>query len=112
VIGACGIVCDECDIHRAAEDASLAKEIAARFQQRLGTEVAAEDIRCEGCKGARDRHWSPDCWILKCCVDERGLEFCYQCEDFPCPRLAEWASTSPRYTAALERLKKMEGECG
>jgi putative nucleotidyltransferase with HDIG domain len=69
--------------------------------------VSAEDIRCKGCKGDRDRHWSPDCWILTCCVDERGLEFCNQCEVFPCTRLAEWASTSPRYTAALERLKRM-----
>lgn len=112
MIGACGLLCDECNIHRATEDAELAKEISTWFQQELGREVAAEDIRCQGCKGDRGGHWSPDCWILQCCVDQRGLEYCWQCEGFPCPRLAEWGSTSPRYAGALERLKEAkENEC-
>ena len=34
-------------------------------------------------------HWSPDCWILECCVDKKKLEFCYECEDFPCDKLTE-----------------------
>jgi len=107
VIGACGILCDECDIHRATEDTRLAREIAARFEEKLGEPVRVEEIRCEGCRGDRGSHWSPDCWILECCVDDRGLEYCYECESFPCQRLAERASTSPRYGAALERLKRM-----
>ena len=37
-------------------------------------EVKVEDVHCLGRSGDRAKHWSPDCWILKCCVDEKGLE--------------------------------------
>jgi putative nucleotidyltransferase with HDIG domain len=108
VIAACGLICDECDIHRATSDARVAEDMAAWFREEQSLTVAAEEIRCEGCKGDRQRHWSPDCWMLKCCVDQRGLEFCYLCPDFPCQRLLEWSLNSPRYASALERLKKMK----
>ena len=64
--------------------------------------------RCDGCRGDRAKHWSASCWILKCCVDDKGLEFCNKCEDFPCQKLEEWAGKSSRYTVALNRLKDMQ----
>ncbi|HID91028.1 TPA: DUF3795 domain-containing protein [Candidatus Bathyarchaeota archaeon] len=70
-------------------------------------EIKSEGIRCLGCKGDRTEHWSPDCWILKCCVDKKGLGFCHECEDFPCERLEEWAKGSKRYEEALDRIKGM-----
>jgi len=77
------------------------------LKKERGIDLKVEDVRCFGCKGDRSRHWSPDCWILKCCFDEKGLEFCYQCEDFPCERLEEWAEGSERYMEALNRLREM-----
>jgi putative nucleotidyltransferase with HDIG domain len=107
LIGACGLVCDECDICRAGRDADVAERIADWFRREKGVEVAPDDIHCEGCKGDRDRHWSPDCWIVKCCVDDRGLAFCFECDRFPCEDLIEWAGAGDRYKDALERLKRM-----
>jgi len=52
-------------------------------------------------------HWSADCWILKCCVDDKGLQFCYQCDGFPCERLSGRANESKRYDQALYRLHRM-----
>lgn len=108
MIAACGLDCSECDIRRAKDDPGLAQEIIDWFQRELNVEVKPEELRCGWCKGERAHHWSPDCWILGCCVDDKGLEFCFQCEDFPCQELAEWAKRSQRYSDAFERLKGME----
>ena len=46
-----------------------------------------QGMYCRGCRGDRSLHWSPDCPILLCCVDERHLEHCAQCKDFLCETL-------------------------
>ena len=53
-------------------------------------------------------HWSSDCWILRCCVDEKGHKFCYECDVFPCERLSERAEQNDHYGQALDRLKEMK----
>jgi len=108
MIAVCGLVCDTCDIRKAKNDPKLAKEIADWFKKELNKEVKIEDIHCSWCKGDRENHWSPDCWILECCVDNKGLEFCYECEEFPCKKLKDWAKESEVYTKALNRLKEMQ----
>ena len=105
---ACGLNCAECDIFQAADDLEIAQRIVDWFSREQGIRLKPEDVRCEGCKGSREKHWSPDCWILQCCVDDKALEFCCECEDFPCAKLDEWARGSKRYGDALERLKRMK----
>lgn len=108
MIAVCGLDCSGCDIRLATTDKNLAQKIADWFRKNQNEDVKPEDIHCLGCKEDRNRHWSPDCWILKCCVDEKGLEYCYECEDFVCRRLEEWATQSERYQNALERLRQMK----
>jgi hypothetical protein len=87
-------------------DPEFAQEIADWFSDETGREIDLGSIRCEGCRGPRENHWSPNCWILKGCVEYRELESCRACRDFPCQALEEWAATSARYSDALERLKE------
>jgi len=72
-------------------------------------EVLVGGPHCLGCQGDRATHWSADCWILKCCVDDKGLEYCHECGDFACEPLVEWAAQNDRYTEALNRLRGMKG---
>ena len=69
----------------------------------------ARGPHCLGCRGDRSAHWAESCWILKCCVDNKGLEYCYECELFPCARLSEWAEERNQYAEALKRLQQMGG---
>ena len=108
LIAVCGLNCKECDIFHAPNIPEIAQEIVDWLKKERDTEVKIEDIRCSGCKGDRTKHWSPDCWILKCCVDKKGLEFCNQCVDFPCEKLSQWAKGSKGYEEALNRLKEMK----
>jgi len=106
IIAVCGLICNDCDIFKATENPQIAERIQEWFGKR-GKEVRIEDICCDGCKGDRTKHWSGDCPILKCCVDEKGLEYCYECDDFVCERLDEFARGDERYTEAVNRLKSM-----
>jgi len=74
-------------------------------------EALERNMICNGCKGDRSVHWSVSddqmCWILECCVDQRGYVFCSQCEGFPCDRLTEWSKKNDGYAKAFARLKAM-----
>lgn len=108
MIAVCGLQCHKCDILEATNNPRIAQEIADWFKKERNEDVKVENIRCMGCKGDRAGHWSPDCWILQCCVDKWGLDFCHQCDDFPCDRLTQWSKGSERYGEALDRLKGMK----
>jgi hypothetical protein len=115
MIAVCGIDCTNCPLLKASLGDVHAAEGLARWWRSEGwlkeDEGAAEVLRggphCLGCRGERSRHWSANCWILKCCVDDRGLAFCNECDDFACEQLVEWAAQNDSYTEALNRLRRM-----
>jgi hypothetical protein len=114
MIVVCGLACSGCDIRRVPSDAAAAQRVVDWFrdqgwlaQDEGVTEIIQRAMYYKGCRGGRSVHWSPDCWILRCCVDEKGLEFCSKCEEFPCLRLQEWAQ-SGKYARALQRLYSMK----
>ena len=106
-MAACGIECFKCNMFQAITDPKIAQHIAEWFKKERNEEVKPENIHCSECRGERVKHWSSDCWILKCCVDDQGLEFCNVCREFPCARLVDWSKTNQGYAAALNRLKEM-----
>ena len=110
ILAACGLDCTECDILQAANNVKLAIDLADMFIGKSLGDVEVGKMRCGGCKGDRSIHWGADCWILKCCVDGKGLDNCGYCETFPCEGLVEWASLSERYTRALGRLKQIHSQ--
>jgi hypothetical protein len=117
LIAVCGLDCTGCPLLNATTDESAAQDLVGWFKQEgwlkehEGTaELMAQGPYCRGCRGDRSIHWSADCWILKCCVDDKGLEFCYECGSFPCQRLIDWAKQNEHYSQALNRLLRMRQE--
>jgi len=107
LVACCGIDCIACDMRAATQDPKMQQEIARWFKANLGKDIVPGDIGCTWCRGEREGHWSTDCWILKCCMDDRSLKHCSECPDFACGKLEEWAARNGRYTAALVRLRGM-----
>ena len=119
-IAACGLDCESCSIRRIPFDDAALEECIAWFRE-MGwleagegkTEILERGMYCKGCKGDRDVHWSVNddgavsCWILDCCVDRKGHEFCSQCAEFPCDRLVEWSKENESYASAFVRLESM-----
>lgn len=117
LIAVCGLDCGACDIRRAPFDEEAARAVVTWYREQgwleedEGLEQAlARGMYCMGCHGERSLHWSPDCWILQCCVDDRGLQHCSECDVFPCERLREWAGENDGYAQALQRLQRMRAE--
>jgi hypothetical protein len=113
--GVCGLDCEACDIRLVPTDTDAADCVTAWFHE-LGwleeNEGAAELIKremyCRGCREDRSLHWSPDCPLLTCCADERGLEHCAQCEDFACEKVEPFAHDGQaHHREAVERLRQI-----
>lgn len=114
MLAACGLDCQACEIRRAPTDPAAAEVLLKWFRSQGWLsddegmdQVIERKMYCTGCLGSRDTHWSADCWILACCVDDHGLKNCSECEDFACERLVEWAGQNDDYAAALARLRTL-----
>jgi hypothetical protein len=84
----CGIPCFHCPAHLAVSNPEIRKLVA----KTLG--VPEEKAACEGCRPleGRIKVLKPDqqCKIFSC-ITEKGLEFCHECDDFPCDRFQPYA---------------------
>lgn len=109
-ISPCGLDCSACDIFLARENREIAGNITQWIKENYDPDCTADMIHCAGCPGDRNDHWTPDCWILKCCVDEHELRYCFSCVEFPCEKLSDWAKQCAKYEAALSRLIDMKKE--
>jgi hypothetical protein len=49
-------------------------------------EWLADKKTCGGCRHDKGRNWWPDCPI-RLCVLEKNIDFCFNCELFPCDKI-------------------------
>lgn len=118
MIAVCGLDCGACPLLKASRGGVEAAEHLVGWFRSEGwlkegegaADILEGDTLCLGCRGDRSAHWSPDCWIVVCCVADRGLDSCHECDDLVCEELVAWAAQNDRYARALERLRSMKGE--
>ncbi|MEJ2252401.1 MAG: DUF3795 domain-containing protein [Candidatus Lokiarchaeota archaeon] len=102
LIAYCGINCGECDIYLAPSNLKISEDLVKKFKG-MWDNVKPEDFHCDTCKGNLSLCWTEKCEIRDCCT-EKKIEFCSQCNQFPCEVLKNWSKKSERYAEALERL--------
>ena len=109
LISICGLNCTKCDIYQAGHgDKKLQQEIVDWFKKERNKDIKPEHVRCEGCKGPLDAHWSEDCKMMQCAT-KKGLQYCFQCEDFPCTTLNQFSTDGvSHHKRTVENLKKMK----
>lgn len=90
LISSCGIYCGSCPLHKARTDETLRRKIAER--QGIPVEKV---LLCAGCRPSKGlvpvAGGDPICDTYACAVNDKKVEFCYACEDFPCLKLAPCA---------------------
>jgi hypothetical protein len=82
-MAACGLDCETCEI-RLAPFNPAAAEVFIKWFKSQGwlaedesmPEFIERKMYCTACLGSRETHWSIDCWIFACCVDQHGLTNC------------------------------------
>ena len=95
MISPCGYYCPGCPeyINTVCTDEVMIDNMAKRANKSI------KDLRvCKSCRAAEGKPHEFFCPTYDCCVNKKGLEFCYQCEDFPCLKLApisQWACVRP-----------------
>ena len=103
-IAPCGLCCETCFAHVDGEIRKLSQKLkeklgnfhlnAKRFETLLGDPVFAlypdfkrmlDYFAAENCQGCRKEQCKlfKNCGVRKC-HQEKGLEFCFQCGEFPC----------------------------
>jgi len=108
-ISVCGLNCVKCDIYQAHHgNKKLRDEILEWFRKKRNEILQPEQIRCEGCSGSLEVHWSPDCKMMLCAREQR-VQHCFQCEDFPCTKVNEFSSDgTPHHNRTVENSKRMK----
>ena len=57
---------------------------------------------CMGCR--KDRYKLPNCGVTDC-YQEKGVDFCFQCEDFPCDKTNFDSHLKKRWLQMNKRMK-------
>jgi hypothetical protein len=106
--GRCGQFCGDCKIYIAysTEDARAQNEIAKGIGKIKGRSVSPEQVKCLGCKGTMTSLWRNGCFI-RGCAEERGVEFCYQCQNYPCEQLQDHFESCPESQTNLRVISKI-----
>ena len=115
-IAICGLKCDSCDIYLVDKDEIKAANILGWFKKEgwksetmTLQEFMQEGALCEGCRTdpSTGKHWSANCELRACCLNEKQLNSCHQCNEFVCKKLDNWSKENKVYTKALNRLKQL-----
>ena len=117
----CGIDCTICPLRIADSNTQAAQSLVGWFKNEgwLKEDEGVSELMqrgpyCRGCRGDRSVHWSSSCQFLSCCIDEKQLHNCSECQDFPCEPLATFyeRDPDPKTKEAYKRLQKMKAEQG
>ncbi len=105
----CGLDCFNCPMYMASSNEKLRETIAENLK------IPVEKAQCKGCRNENGiigfLSMSESCNVYRC-TQEKGLDFCYECSDFPCDYLhpyADKASSFPHNTKVFNLclIKKM-----
>ncbi len=80
----CGLDCFNC----AAHEANITPEYRARVAEHFG--VAPEETGCKGgCRAVKGHClWVGGLCATYACAERKGVAYCFECDEFPCGRLA------------------------
>ncbi len=105
----CGIHCGLCPLNKALSDEKLRDTLSQRMN------IPPEKATCPGCRGVEGH-----CPVIgeQCatfiCAQEKGVDFCCDCSEFPCPKLmpcSDRAESLPHNIKVYSlTLRKHKGE--
>lgn len=126
IIGPCGLNCKKCvfnkngDIKHHAEDLKklfgsfdlyaerFVKLISPSFKKYNEFKEFLDYLTKVNCKGCRKQECSiyPNCEVFKC-YKKKNVDFCFQCDEFPCENTNFDPDLKRRWILINERLKKI-----
>ncbi|HOP27257.1 MAG TPA: DUF3795 domain-containing protein [Candidatus Sabulitectum sp.] len=69
--------------------------------------IPREKLECSGCKGDVTAGFCENC-EMRLCAREKGIEFCFQCGEFPCKTITGFRNDDAcHHSAVFSNLKKI-----
>lgn len=88
--GYCGYRCHLCAAR--SPDIEKRQKLVDGWRKYFGHQnYTAENVQCDGCK--MNRKLADKQCKARPCAKEKGLEFCMQCDDFPCDKVKNLMAT-------------------
>jgi hypothetical protein len=104
LVGACGIFCGACGIFLATQETDNEKIL----QYAVVLNQTFEETLCDGCGAKRKSlHCFRKCIFINC-KWENGVDFCIECEKFPCMSLIEFKSKMAHRIEIIESQNRMK----
>ena len=123
-VAPCGLVCYTCTmaengaIHRHSRELlgllTGFDSFAIKFQEyepRLRKYASFKEILtlfsesdCKGCRGGSCTY--PGC-VVQPCTEEKGLDFCFECDEFPCQKVNFDPGLKRKWRTANRRMQKI-----
>jgi len=127
MLGPCGLNCGKCFAYADGEIHILSKQLesafgnfdnyAVRFEEMLEQPVFAKypdfkeflqfltTTQCEGCRKEKCKLFKT--CNVRPCSEEKGVDFCFQCESFPCEVTGFDTDLYKRHVAINNRMKEI-----
>lgn len=98
----CGLFCPSCTVYIGTqEDPQRLKAIAGRFQ------VPVEEWECQGCRSEKRSYYCRNNCKMSACAAEKGIEFCGECDEYPCDELKKFQAERPHRIELWESQERI-----
>lgn len=95
LVAPCGLSCGHCEFYLTKDDSALMEYMVTRVG------IPGDKVTCQGCRPLEGKCASVDCTMetlndlsaagstcaTYACSVEHGVDFCYECPEFPCVKL-------------------------
>lgn len=99
----CGLYCKSCGIYIATKENNTAD--LKRIAQRLN--IPVEQVSCNGCRSNMLSAHCKTCFF-KACTETKGIEFCSECDSYPCPQLSNFKLQLPHRVELFKSLNRIK----
>jgi hypothetical protein len=99
----CGLYCPSCSAFIATHEEPQRLAVLAA---RIGRTV--DDVACHGCRSNKRSFYCRELCVMKSCAEKKGVDFCSQCDAYPCEALKTFQAAAPHrreLVTSLERIK-------
>ncbi len=101
----CGLFCPACTVYIGTmEDPERLKATAARFG------LPPEELECHGCRSDKRSFFCRTRCKMAACAADKGIDFCSECDEYPCGELKEFQSLAPHRIELWESLDMVKNK--
>jgi hypothetical protein len=104
LVSACGLYCGACGVYIATQENDTEKIL--RYAMILNQSY--EETLCDGCGAERKTLYCSKMCTFIDCKKNKKVDFCYECNEFPCSALLDFKSKMPHRAEIIDSLNRMK----